>query len=67
MKYRVSYVNPLDGLRRVLVGQIDKGAADAVLAKWGDPKQPAFYMGKGTRIDECDGTPDGAPVTEAQP
>lgn len=57
--YRVAYHNRLDDTRRVLIGNLLRVQADAVLAKWGNPKQPAFYMGIGTKIELCDGTPDG--------
>lgn len=65
--YRISYVNGLDGKRRVFVGGLDQATADKVMAKWGNPKERYFYMGPGIRVEECDGTPDGEPVPEGAP
>lgn len=61
---RVVYRNPLDGLKRVFIGNLDDATADAVMAKWGNPNEPLFYMGDETRIEPCDGTPDGQVIEE---
>lgn len=56
--YRVSYVNQLDGNRRVLIGAVDRETADAVVAKCGNKKNVHYYL-KGVKVEKCDGTPDG--------
>jgi hypothetical protein len=58
--FRVVYRNPLDGTMRVLIGSLTFAEASSVQAKWGDAKQPFFYMGPECAIEQCDGTPDGA-------
>ncbi len=58
---RVVYRNTHDapGAERVFIGALTRAEAELVMAKWGDPKQPYFYMGPGMRIEPCDGTKDG--------
>jgi hypothetical protein len=64
---RVSYINGIDGKRRVFAGGLDQATADKVMARWGNPKERYFYMGPGIRVEECDGTPDGALVADSWP
>ncbi len=63
--YRVSYINKLDGSRRVLIGNISKSTAESVFAKVSDKSSPHFYMGKGVQVEQDDGTPDGAIIKQA--
>lgn len=49
-RYQVTYDNPLTGDRRVLIDDLDADTATAVLAKWGSPDEPNFYM-PGARIE----------------
>jgi hypothetical protein len=58
--FRVVYVNRMDGSKRVFIGSLTNAEANAVLARWGSPGNPSFYMGPETAIERCDGTPDGA-------
>lgn len=44
-KFNVTYLNPLDGKRHVLVDDVTKAEADAVLAKCSNRKgAPEWYM-----------------------
>ena len=63
--YRVSYVNQLDGERRVLIGGVDLPTARDVAAKFGNKRDQLNYMGPGVAIDIDDGTPDGAVIAKA--
>jgi hypothetical protein len=66
MAKRVVYRNQLDGTKRVLIGGLDAMTALDVLVKFGDVSKPQFYMGRETRIEDCDGTPDGAVIEESK-
>jgi hypothetical protein len=57
--FRVTYINQLDGERRVLVGALSMEQAIAVKAKFGDKREAFTYMGPGVEIGFCDGTADG--------
>ncbi len=59
---RVIYRNQTDGQLRVLAGGLEQWQADTVMAKWGNPKNPYCYLGPETRMQDCDGTPDGEVV-----
>ena len=61
-QFRVSYVNKIDGKRRVLIGAVDRETAKRVREKFGNPRDDLNYMGPGVRIDAEDGTPDGAVI-----
>lgn len=58
---RVTYTNPLDGAQRVLVGRLTDERAQDVLYRWRDEQGSPFFL-PGTRIEECDGAPDGSIV-----
>lgn len=42
--YQVTFHNQLSGTRSVLIDDIDRQTADAVVAKWGDESQPGSHM-----------------------
>jgi hypothetical protein len=63
---RVAYTNRLDGRRRVLSGQLTADEAAAVAKAWGDPRRTYYYLGP-VEIEDCDGTPDGGVIAQAQP
>jgi hypothetical protein len=65
-QFRVAYINPLDGSRRVFIGGVDRATAVAVMSKWGNQNEGEFYMGPGMAIEPCDGTPDGNVITQAE-
>lgn len=64
--YRVTYINALDGQKRVLVGSVDLATAQSVVARFGNKRDRLNYMGPGVAIDLDDGTPDGAAIAKAQ-
>jgi hypothetical protein len=64
MAKRVVYRNQLDGTKRVLIGNLEPMVALQVLVKFGSPSDANCYMGRETRIEDCDGTPDGAVIEE---
>lgn len=59
MAKRVVYRNILDGKLRVLISNLTDEETEGVMRTYGNPKDPFFYMGPETRVEECDGTADG--------
>jgi hypothetical protein len=41
---QVTYLNFMDNKRHVLVDQVTQEEAEAIVEKWGNKKDPNFYM-----------------------